>query len=339
MPNLQELDYEIYQGVTTYPAHAPFTVDTKPINHNLCGALNVTPNYEGGALDPVNGPLTNYDPITRVFTADSIDEALVGTVKDYGLTAEFVEYPKSTYPSVSQSSANSKLNFGSSCNVATLLATSQINITPSNAYDGQPMVFTLSPFQVDPPICLVTYECISIVGAEASPVTPTCSSFSGNLNDVSRQLTTSFNKSDYANVRPQVYTVTIRGTATKSGATADATFTFELEDFCLTQATVNRADIPDTSYNIANTSRPTYSHNAFTTSIPECQSVLTYSYTTAGIVNSAFNTVIENYDTSSRTFTFFYPGNDDGPVRPTPQTEQVTVTAVVGTIWGTGTGA
>lgn len=96
------------------------------------------------------------------------------------------------------------------------------------------MTFSLNPFTVEPEDCGVTYECISIKGAlDATPDENTsCSDWNAQLNTLGT-MTNSYSKdTDYASVRPQEYTVTIRGTATKSGQTADAEFKFRLKDIC-----------------------------------------------------------------------------------------------------------
>ena len=43
--------------------------------------------------------------------------------------------------------------------------------------------------------------------------------------------------------------------------------------------------------------------------------------------------MIESYDPLTQITTFDYPANDDGPIRPTKQTQTATVTATSGTIW------
>lgn len=162
----------------------------------------------------------------------------------------------------------------------------------------------------------MTYECVSITGAVASITEPVCADWTGDLNTGLRQLTNSYDKvNDYPVIRPQLYTVTIRGTANKNNlATDTATFTFELKDVCDPPATITRPSLNDQTFNIENDSKPTYDHEAFTVDPSQCG--LTHSYSNTLLVNSDADTVIDAYDPATTTFTWDYPADDDGPIRP-----------------------
>jgi len=50
-------------------------------------------------------------------------------------------------------------------------------------------------------------------------------------------------------------------------------------------------------------------------------------------VNSDGTTVVNSYDPNTLEFDFDYIFNDDGPLKPTPQKEQIQVTATSGSKW------
>ena len=250
--DLPELDYDIYQGELVYAAHPESTVSTTPITHTLCGDLDYTPKYDGQPPNFSTGPFTGYDPTTRVFTAESSDPALIDTSAPYTVETEFKDYPKSVYNTVSTATNSDTINFGNECFDATLTSTAQTSIATPNEYDGNTMTFNLNNFNVFPANCAVTYQCVQIQGAsDATPDEYTsCADWTDALN-ASQTMTGSYDKAnDYLNVKPQVYTVTIRGTATKSGTTADATFTFELKDVCDPPSSLTAPTIGDYSFNI-----------------------------------------------------------------------------------------
>jgi hypothetical protein len=276
-PALPEIDYDIYSGTQVNPAHPAFVVDTVPvIGHSLCGALTQTPLYgtTDSPLDAVNGPLTTYDPATNVFTAESVDPALIDTTKPYKVHTEFTTYPSATYPTVTEADATGIINFGNECLTPVFTATSQTGLG-SNSYDGQTLTFTLNPFSITPAVCGITYSCVSIEALEASPEVPTCGDFTGDLN-AAGTLSTSFDiANDYPVIRPQSYSVKIAGTATKSGEVLEAFFTFELTDVCDPPTSVTRANLIDQTFNIEDDSLPTYEAEAFSVSPDVC--LLTYT--------------------------------------------------------------
>jgi len=140
---------------------------------------------------------------------------------------------------------------------------------------------------------------------------------------------------DYNNIEPTVYRIIVKGLATKSTSQIEkfATFTVTLSDICDPPVSVTKASLIDQTFNIEDTSLPTYVHEAFTVSPTVCP--LTYTYTETAIVNSLATTAIAFYDEQTKTFRWLYNGDDDGPIRPSIQKQTITVTATSGTKWGT----
>ena len=99
---------------------------------------------------------------------------------------------------------------------------------------------------------------------------PNCESFTTNQLDSMGTMTIKFDQADYINFKPQVYTVIISGTATKSNKFAFATFTITLEDICDPPVSLTRSSLVTQSFNIADNSSPTYVHDPFTINPPAC---------------------------------------------------------------------
>lgn len=58
-----------------FPAHEPFVVNTVPISHDMCGSLTIFAKFDG---QPVDGDPLLYNAATRVFSANTVDSALIG---------------------------------------------------------------------------------------------------------------------------------------------------------------------------------------------------------------------------------------------------------------------
>ena len=128
-------------------------------------------------------------------------------------------------------------------------------------------------------------------------------------------MTGSYDKeNDYLVVKPQLYNVKIRATATKSGATADAGFTFELVDICDPPLSLTAPVINDYSFNIRDNSRPTTTHDPFVVNPPQC--TYTTEMTQTRLVNSQEDTVLYDYNSNDGIFTWDYLAEDSGPVLP-----------------------
>ena len=159
-PTFFEQDYIINAPAETFAAHDPFTVDTKPIDHNYCGDLTFVPKFNDAALVE-EGPLA-YDEENRQFTADSDDVTLITQILPYSVEAEFAEYPKIGNPTVSTATATADVEFDNPCLDPFVFSTqSQVNPTQT-IYSETPIVFTLSKFTIDPPRCKIAYNCVSV---------------------------------------------------------------------------------------------------------------------------------------------------------------------------------
>lgn len=169
----------------------------------------------------------------------------------------------------------------------------QNNPSP-NRYDGANIVFVLTPFNITPSRCRISYACTNVDYSETAQGMQ-CSDFNDGLN-LDATLTISFTIQDYlTDVPPQVYTVTITGTATKSGLTQTTTFAITLEDICDPPVIVSRPVIDNQEFTIADKSEPTFTHPSFTVIPPICP--LTYTYTATELVEPAVaNTAIKAYD-------------------------------------------
>ena len=100
-----DYDYTVSGAALDFLPHPEFTVQTQPLaDHTLCGELEYTPFFGDDQQPMINDgsePLT-YDPSTRVFTAYTNDDSLVGDIEDYGVVATFKNYPPGpTNPNVS----------------------------------------------------------------------------------------------------------------------------------------------------------------------------------------------------------------------------------------------
>jgi hypothetical protein len=80
-PPLDRLAYTVFEDPEVYAAHPEFTVSTVPIDHDLCGEVVYKAQYD--AVDIVPTDPLQYDPVTRIFTADSDDPAIIDTIVDY----------------------------------------------------------------------------------------------------------------------------------------------------------------------------------------------------------------------------------------------------------------
>jgi len=176
--------------------------------------------------------MKTFDPSNNQIVVESVDPSLIDVevpidTYPYKIHGEFATYPKNTFSTVTTADAVGVISFGNQCLEPTFSATSQTDITPNDRYSGNNLVFTLNPFSISPANCKINYSCVSVVGAvtdDTPIVTPACDEFTDNLNNsASPTLTRSFDIDDYRlpngdiQVRPQEYTVMIKGTAEKSG--------------------------------------------------------------------------------------------------------------------------
>ena len=86
---------------------------TPVIGHTLCGDFKFVAKYDNALVD---GDPLSYNEVTREFTADSDDTALIGlTDMPYSVEVEFKTYPLSTYSTVATASAASTIDFINPC--------------------------------------------------------------------------------------------------------------------------------------------------------------------------------------------------------------------------------
>ena len=98
------------------------------------------------------------------------------------------------------------------------------------------MQFKINDFVVDPPVCPVTYECISIDDPDSIFTCVSDEIF--NIDNATGQITVQ--SSDMAKYRPGDYLVTLRGSAgTVFPVFVDTTFTLSLINPCPTAALSN----------------------------------------------------------------------------------------------------
>lgn len=83
--SLPDLDYIINSGRQTYDAHGLPLIVTKPIVHDFCGELSIRPTLEGAPINAAD--LLSYDSVSRRFSIESDDLALINQFKTYGFTA------------------------------------------------------------------------------------------------------------------------------------------------------------------------------------------------------------------------------------------------------------
>jgi len=162
-------------------AHLPFTVVTSPIEHDLCGPLEYEPYFLDSQDPLVNDgsmPLT-YNPDTLTFTVDTDDEAYIGRIEDYGVTASFENYPPGpTYPEVSTDKNGSEIEFDNPCESPFSFAGEDQTNPDPNYFDGEEIVFNLNQYSITPK-CGITYTCDSVSPSQPAGATTaiTCASF------------------------------------------------------------------------------------------------------------------------------------------------------------------
>ena len=115
-----------------------------------------------------NNELVDGDPLTyseddRQFTAYSDDGDLILQILPYSVEAEFSEYPKSSNPTVSTAVATADVEFDNPCWYPFDFKATQQTNPAADSFSGENIVFTQTPFTMDPPRCKVTYECTSVV--------------------------------------------------------------------------------------------------------------------------------------------------------------------------------
>ena len=296
------------------------------------------PTFDNAEL-VIGGPLT-YDEEKRQFTAESHDITLVSQILPFSVEAEFAEYPKADYPTVSTAKAAADVEFDNPClDPFEFESTDQVDPTQT-VYSDTPIVFSLNRFTIDPPRCKIAYVCTSVVRSDGAASDIGCSDFTetGLFFDETKTegtLSLQATESDYKNLvyAPGVYIVTITGTASRSenAAKKTRTTTFEvtLEDPCDAPASLIKPAFENQEYTITDDSFAPYTHPEFTVSPAYCPIKYEYNWTKLSNDDSA----ITQDSANEKKFSFFY----DQSLEPLSESQTVTVTVVTDSLYPTPT--
>ena len=157
--DLASLEYIIGDNKKTFAAHPAFTLSYSPNDHTLCGDIAYVGQFENVAVD--DDPMF-YTTSTRVFAAESRDmDLLENNPRKYQVVASLANYQSSA--TASTVTAEGDITFKDPCvDTFGFSSTSQTNPASDN-YSGNNIVFTLTPFTLDPSdLCTVTYSCKSV---------------------------------------------------------------------------------------------------------------------------------------------------------------------------------
>lgn len=269
----------INQGPLPLTVHDTFSIKTAPIEHNLCGTLTIIAFWEDAPLS--GGEPVTYSIANQQFTAESIDKDLVASQGTFKLVVELTDYRKADFPGASSKTAEGELNFGNGCfEPEEFLATVQTNME-SDKFSGTTRIFTLNPFTIVPVECKITYACTNVVQEGNAQSSIGCSDLIGDLN-VDRQLAFTATRENYINsdYEPGLYTVTLTGTAVKSGLQHSVTFTIRLDDPCDPPQSITSPGIASPyEYILTDQDAADKTHPDFLVEPDFCEVVYTYSIT------------------------------------------------------------
>ena len=168
-------EYIIDSGLKSLDVHGLFTIETEPIEHNLCGDILLTPQYDGSDLPPTDS-LTQviYSSADRQFSITSTNGDLIGNDKSYSVNAQLLNYDPSTYTGVSIAKASGIINFINPCLVPFGLTAEATSSPASNNFSSD-VIIQLTEFQVSPARCQVTYTCTDITRKDGTTSNIDCS--------------------------------------------------------------------------------------------------------------------------------------------------------------------
>ena len=122
--------------------------------------------------------MLSYVAATRKFTVETSDTNLIGKIVPYSVKATFVNYPVSQYIDTSVAESGANILFNNPCDIpVSFNASTQSDNEKSDNYSGTPVVFQITPFDIDPVGCRVTYECTSVKDINGNTTPITCSDF------------------------------------------------------------------------------------------------------------------------------------------------------------------
>ena len=351
VPPLMDVNYNVGQGAfPVAPAHADYTITTKPRSeqHDLCGAIMVTPLYEGQPIDnnDASTPVT-YNSGDSQFTVETADPAFEELVKEYGARAEFEDYPTADYSTVTSVVSKANIYFDDPCeNPSAFNAVSQTSPLTDN-YAGQGVESQLIEFEITPNGCKIDYSCTNVKPqdiAQADGI-PTCDDFffDGIMNDDGTDGNFRFvpTRDDYISgkFKPGTYIVEISGTTAVSQETEKANISIVLEDPCDPPTITPPADLVDQFYTLTDQAHTDYTTASWTVSPDYCE--LDYSQDYTRLQDG--DTAVQVKDGSTFgadgaiTYAFEYT-KDLVPLDPT-QTQTVTISATSKSKYGTNDAA
>lgn len=306
-------------------------------NANLCGTIDyqafwMVPDAEGNLVKtpvPASGgdPLS-YNPATLEWTADTDDISLL----DYNfgiypimVDATLTSYKQANYPTVTTATKATTIDFNDACLDPFDFNTNSINqqnATP-NKYTGTLISVPVSLYAIEPPQCAIVYSCAGVTRVDGQPSQISCADFVVDENAGVWDFSITANDSKYTGLvwDPAVYSVTILGTAVRSGETLTSNFQLELVDPCNPPNSITAPTLLDQNY-IITTPAASYVHEAFSVDPAYCP--LEYANSVTLLANG--NNAVTEGATNSRTFSFYYD-SDLTPADETEEIQTITVTA------------
>ena len=172
--------------------------------------------------------------MSRVFTASSSIQALIDTTVGYSVTAEFANFPVSTFPTADSTTDSDTITFVNPCLAPFTFAPTTQTGPDSDKYTGNPITFNVNQFDITPSFCEVQYSCVSVSYSGVGASVLDCSYvtfdgvFNGDASDGVLTFTASSSQYIDGSLPPGGYTVTIKGVVSEATATTEVTATFDL---------------------------------------------------------------------------------------------------------------
>jgi len=230
-----------------------FSVTTEPIDHTLCGALTYKAYYDSAVISD-SEEFLSYSGSGGTLTAEFLDWAtykyLIGTDVIYSVKAEFINWPKATYPTVSTASSSSIVDYLDPCDYLLGFSPTTQNDIPTDSYTGVVQTWDLVHFTTDPAYCepTISYTISDVTGPSLLRDEPTGShSFTSHFTNydlvfdgvgsepLDGQLLVSASTTEYDEqvLSPGTYTFTVTGVSQSGAEQVASTFTWTLTDPCI----------------------------------------------------------------------------------------------------------